>query len=130
MKTERCMQQRDLRNATPKEKREVILEILDENPSVSDKCIEELTGIPKSTVWTIRQTLEHEFAVQNTSMFGDVTMFGNEKEVEEFIRQHSSPLPMSNRCVIYSANNPFRIPRPCIPDKFSKISQKGRRGKG
>ena len=57
-------------------------------------------------------------------MFGDVTMFDNEKEVEEFIREHSSPLPMSNRCVIYSANNPFRIPRPCVPDKSSKISQK------
>ena len=50
MKTERCMQQRDLRNATPEEKREVILEILDENPSVSNKRIEELTGIPKSSV--------------------------------------------------------------------------------
>lgn len=90
MKTERYTQQHDLRNATPEEKREVILEILDENPSVSNKRIEELTGISKSTVWTIRQTLEHEFAVQNTSMFGDVTMFGNEKEVEEFIREHSS----------------------------------------
>ena len=28
------MQQRDLRNATPEEKREIILEILDENPDV------------------------------------------------------------------------------------------------
>ena len=75
-------------------------------------------------MWRIRQTLKHKFTVQNTSMFGDVTMFGNDQEVEEFIREHSSPLPMSNRSVIYSANNPFRIPRPVSLINFLKSLRK------
>lgn len=74
------MRNHDLRNATSKEKREAVAQILEDNPGTTARRITELTGIPKSTAWQIKKSLE----------LLTPSDFENEKELEDYVRENSS----------------------------------------
>ena len=75
------MKNRDLRDATSEEQREAISEILEGSPpGINAKAIAELTGIPKSTVWTIKKSL-------NALKPYD---FSDHRELQKYVRENTS----------------------------------------
>ena len=75
------MQKRNLKDATPAEKRSAIEELLKENPKMSGGKIAELTGLPPTTIQTSLQEIASKAKPESR--------FTTEKELEDWIRKHS-----------------------------------------
>ena len=75
------MKNRDLRDATFEEQRKAILEILEESPpGINAETITKLTGIRKSTVWTIKKSLD---ALKPYD-------FSNHRELQKYVQENTS----------------------------------------
>ena len=68
---------------TAAEKQAAVEEILKENPSATRKEITELTGIPDSTVWHIKQRIANN---EERHILLDPKTFETEEEFEDFIK--------------------------------------------
>ena len=75
------MQKRNLKDATPAEKRSAIEELLKEHPKMSGEKIAELTGLPPATVQTSLQKIAAKAKPESR--------FTTEKELEDWLRKHS-----------------------------------------